>query len=97
VVLVKPPPVVGRQNQDLHEVDDNPRRNDCLWAALAPVLARPGVRSIDLAAHVCGDDSSCGRLGPDDDTRYDSVHFTAEAAEDIARWLVPQLVQAVPR
>ena len=94
VVIVKPAPVISKDVQDLHGVRDNRSRDECLWSALAPVLARPGVSSIDLDAYLCGASPTCDRIGPDTDVRYDGVHFSPRAAAELARWLTPRIQQA---
>ena len=94
VVIVKPARVISKDVQDLHGVSDNRSRNECLWSALAPVLARPGVSSIDLDHYLCGASPKCDRIGPDTEVRYDGVHFSARAAAELAQWLTPRIQQA---
>ena len=85
---------MAKQTEDLHGVTDNRARNDCLWSALAPVRALPGVNEIDLDQYLCGTGDACDRIGPDTHIRYDGVHYTKPASVTLSDWLTPRILHA---
>jgi hypothetical protein len=68
-------------------------RMDRLNALLREIAGqRPGVVVVDLAGHLIADPS---KPLTNADLRPDGVHFTPEAARDVADWLGPAIVTAV--
>ena len=92
VVLLSPPDVVfgridGRDPREPIEQSD-PVRMQRFREVVAEVAAsREGVEVIDLAGWVAA--------SPDDSTlRPDGVHFSNDAAPEVAKWLYPQVLAA---
>jgi peptidoglycan/LPS O-acetylase OafA/YrhL len=72
-----------------------PERQAWLNSEVLPALVaeRPQVELVDLAGFACPE----GRFTPELlEDRFDGVHFTDEAALDIADWLMPKVVSAEP-
>jgi hypothetical protein len=94
VVIVKPPPVVSDILRDKKGLTDGVARAACTWEALAPVLARPGVHVVDLDAHLCDPKGHCDKDHTDADNRFDGIHFEGDDAVRVARWLIPEVLEA---
>jgi hypothetical protein len=71
-------------------VEGDPARMERLNEIAAEIAStRPQMHLVDLAGYVA-------RLGAEDErVRPDGVHFTVEAATEVAGWLGPQVLSAI--
>ena len=75
------------------EIDRSGLREEAMRDAQVAYAARhEGVRVLDLAGRLCPD-GDCGRPpdGFDPSWRYDGLHYTAEGARWVARWITDEL------
>ncbi len=73
---------------------DDPARATRLNEIIGQVAAdRPGVTVVDLAAWLA---AQPGDIVHNPDLRPDGVHFTPEASRDVAAWLGPAIIDALP-
>ncbi len=94
VVVARPAPVIAKQVTSTTGLDDGAERANCLWDALAPLLGRPGLSTIDLRDPTCRDDDHCDEEGDVVAARSDGIHYTGEGALSLAPWFVREVLKA---
>ena len=82
-----PYPVGGHYDSpEIHE------QVDCINATIRKVVrAVPGVRSIDVGAHLCPDGVCQQEVGEIEPIRPDGVHFSIDGAQGLSRWVFDEL------
>jgi peptidoglycan/LPS O-acetylase OafA/YrhL len=97
VAVVLPAPARTRASIEGDAITDIIDRQACVLEPLQDAISATGVGTVDLIRHQCGDDATCIDEGDPDDPRVDGLHYEHEAAERLARWLIPEAARVAHR
>ena len=83
---------VGPYDNDSHDRQEFHERVDCINAVIRKAAAAvPGVRLLDIGAHLCPGGVCRQDVGASEPVRPDGVHFSIDASKDLAHWVYEEL------
>jgi peptidoglycan/LPS O-acetylase OafA/YrhL len=83
---------VGPYENDSHDREEFHHRTDCINAVIRNAVSRvPGVRVVDLGAHLCPAGLCQQDIGAREPIRPDGVHFSIDSSKELARWVFGEL------